>query len=424
MDTTKKLATYPMIIWGGLYYLLGCLSLTLDDPSNRISYIWLPAGVAVSAFLVTARVGWYRLFIFLFISRLLLDLSFLHPLLPSVAISVVSLGTDIGIAWSVRKYAKYNDELLRTATWVLATLILSTLSALVGVNILAMLEPTVAVSFKTFWIWWSANVTGTIFITPALLGLFWGDGKETGRTKLSVLLFACLTITLTSLMFLSKWEKQDGIALIYTLACLPMVLPIMAPVIFGNRVGAVCYILFSSIVMYSSWREIGPLFMKSLSTEESITLAQCYLSGVALLMVGIRIQNMLKAKNSDKTEYQKHSKNIAYTLNAVTGEITWNPHSSSELSERLVEIKSKDQLLLLLPYREEREKLILRWRNVLKNKQNNDGFRFRINLKNGEIILLEENNLICTVNQTGEFIIGFWEQIKKSDYYTSSRGEF
>ncbi|EUM16608.1 hypothetical protein L465_00422 [Enterobacter sp. BIDMC 29] len=424
MDTTKKIASFPIIMWGALYYLLGCLSLILDDPINLVSYIWLPAGVAVGAFLATVRAGWFRLFIILFVSRLLLDFSFSHPIVPSVLIAFISLGTDTCIAWCVRRFAKYNDEIRKTITWIFSTLILSTVSAIVGVNMLSLLEPSISVSFKTLWIWWSANVTGTIFITPALLGLYWTDETDKIRKTPLVVFYVSLIIISTSLIFLREWDKHDGIAIIYTLACLPIVLPVIAPVIFGNRIGALCFIIFSSIIMYSSWKEVGPLFMNALSTEESITLAQCYLSGAALLMVSIRVQNIVRFRSTEEPDMHEYSKSIGYTLNTNTGVISWNPYSTAEISAWLSNIKTKDQLLSLLPYEEERNHLNVRWESVVLNKQDNNAFRFRIKMESGKIALFEEKNLIYTVNQENVFIIGFWEQIKEKDYYTSPRGEF
>jgi len=55
MKADKKTLAVSLLAWGALYYLLGWISLNLDGPESRVAFIWLPSGVAVAAFLITAR---------------------------------------------------------------------------------------------------------------------------------------------------------------------------------------------------------------------------------------------------------------------------------------------------------------------------------------------------------------------------------
>ncbi|MCE2004240.1 MASE1 domain-containing protein [Enterobacter asburiae] len=165
----KKLWSAVMMTWGMLYYLLGYISLTLDDPDNRVSFIWLPSGVAVSAFLTTPRRSWLPLSFYLLLSRLLLDLTFHHQFIVSLALATISLVNDMAIAWCVRSFSRHHDEIHKVVTWIISTIVISALTAILGDLCLHFYDGVPLI--RGIWFWWSANVTGTLFITPALVGL-------------------------------------------------------------------------------------------------------------------------------------------------------------------------------------------------------------------------------------------------------------
>ncbi|VEA67982.1 Uncharacterised protein [Serratia rubidaea] len=61
--------------------------------------------MAVSAFLIFGRAYWPPLFLALFLTRVLLDVTLRHTLETSLALSVISLTNALAVAWCVRHFA-------------------------------------------------------------------------------------------------------------------------------------------------------------------------------------------------------------------------------------------------------------------------------------------------------------------------------
>ena len=398
----NKNSVMLLLLWGVLYYLLGYVSLTLDDPGSRVAFIWLPAGVAVSAFLLFSRQSWPLLFASLFIARLLLDFTFQHTVLVSLGLSAISLSNDLAIAWSVRHFARGRDELYKIIHWIMATLLVSAIAAFLGVMWLSLLHGTPAL--KGLWIWWSANVTGTLFVTPALVGLA-SPRLSPGRVSRSlslILLAAVLLITL--LTFTRTPAEAENIALTYTVACLPLALITLVAVLCDSRLASLAFILFSIVVMMASWYEAGPFYIGQLTSEESILLAQCYLSGSALLIVFIRAQK--RFSRTAAAEYL--IQDIAYSLDPQTGSLSWNPHACSPLRAELSHITTREALLAHIPDDDQKAQMQSRWQALLEHRAVEDGFRFMLLLDGHKpLLMVEKNTLVVAGNQT-DAIIGFW----------------
>ncbi len=196
MKADKKTLAVSLLAWGALYYLLGWISLNLDGPESRVAFIWLPSGVAVAAFLITARKQWLALLLTLFLARLMLGLTFHHTFHVSLVLALFSLTSHLGIAWCVQRFSRGYDRLHHIVTWVISTIVISALAALAGVGWLSLL----AGNWQMQWLWiaWSANVTGTLFVTPPLMGLLSPTNKEMRQASLPgvCLVFAVLLATL------------------------------------------------------------------------------------------------------------------------------------------------------------------------------------------------------------------------------------
>ncbi|MGU3413039.1 MASE1 domain-containing protein [Enterobacteriaceae bacterium C23F] len=417
LNTRQRAWVLTLPGWGVLYYVLGYLSLTLDDPGSRIAFIWLPAGVAVSAFLTSPRASWIWLFITLFIARLLLDITFHHVIAVSLGTAFISLLNDGVIAWIVRRFSRGRDDLNKVVTWIAATLLVSAVGAVAGVSWLSLLNGTPWL--KGLWIWWSANVTGTLFVTPALVGLVSAQiPQRTVPLALSLLLLLAVLIS-TLLIFARTPDNHQNIALTYTLACLPLILMMVTAVVCNARLGSIAFIAFSAVVVSASWHETGPFYLARLSTEESIILAQCYLSGAALLIVFIRAQ-----KSVGKTDRRSGaSQDIAYTLNPENGQIVWNPHACSPLSAELTAITSREGLLEHIPDEAQKAQLQRRWQSALEANAVEERFPFMLHLAGRRPVAMAEITTLPVVGAGSTVIVGFWVEEHSGLLHAASKGE-
>lgn len=409
----KKLWSAVMMTWGMLYYLLGYISLTLDDPDNRVSFIWLPAGVAVSAFLIAPHRNWLLLSFYLLLSRLLLDLTFHHQFVVSLVLATISLVNDMAIAWCVRYFSRYHDELHKVVTWIISTIVISALMAILGVLCLHFYDGVPLI--RGIWFWWSANVTGILFITPALVGLI--SYNEPRHGWLAYFL-PIVVLVVTFLIFTRKPDNAENIALTNSLACVPLVLVTITAVLCGKRPGSVAFILFSMVVIGASWYETGPFYIARLNTEQSIVLAQCYLSWSALLIVFIRAQKHMATDAVDSA-----IQDIAYSLNPDTGQVTWNPHADSPLRDRLAGISTREELLSCIPDAEQKSQLQARWQSVSSHHDVTYSFCFTLQLNDHTRLHMIETRTLMVTGNDATAIIGFWVKSRPSLHKSAPKGK-
>ncbi|MRS15867.1 hypothetical protein GJV06_13310 [Enterobacteriaceae bacterium RIT691] len=413
LNSAKLYQVWVLLAWGFLYFALGYLSLSLDDPGSRIAYIWLPAGMAVSAFLLSSRRSWPLLYLSLLIGRLALDVTFQHSLTVSLGLALISLTNDMAIAWTVRHFTRGRDLLFKVTTWFVATLCISAVAAAMGVSWLAWLQGTPYL--KGIWIWWSANVTGTLFVTPALVGLA-ANSTSAGRiSPLTSLLLLVAVLAVTLLIFFRTPGESESITLTYSVACIPLMLITVTAVLCNTLMGSLAFILFSTVVIAASWFETGPFYIARLTTEGSIILGQCYLCGSALLIVFIRAQKIFVQAN--KPEYLIQG--IAYSLNPQTGRIGWNPHTDSPLLAALSPIVTREALLAHIPDAGQQAQLLARWQAVSEYHSVEDGFRFVLELEGHKPVEIAENNTLMVAGS----IIGFWTQPHSGLFQLLSQGE-
>lgn len=412
----KSLTRYQilvLLVWGGGYFVLGYLSLTLDDPGSRIAYIWLPAGLTVSAFLLSSRRRWPLLYLSLLVGRLTLDVTFQHALPVSIGLAFISLTNDMAIAWAVRHFTRGRDLLFKVTTWLVATLCISAVAAVAGVSWLGLLHG--APLLKGVWIWWSANVTGTLFVTPALVGLAAYHQPPGRLSPLASLLLLAAVLAVTLLIFFRTPDAGDNIALIYSVACIPLILITVTAVLCNTRLGSLAFILFSAAVMAASWFETGPFYIARLTSEGSIILAQCYLSGSALLIVFIRAQKGFA--QTGKAQYLIQG--IAYALDPHTGQIGWNPHADSPLLAALSPIVTREELLRHIPDAGQKAQIQARWQAVSDHHSVEDGFSFALELEGHKPVEIVENNTLMVAGS----IIGFWTQAPAGLFQPPPQGE-
>lgn len=396
-----------LAIWGVLYFATGYLSLYLDDPVSRVSFVWFPAGIAVSAFLIVGRAYWATLFMVLFLVRTLLDVVMRHTLETSLIHSAISLSNDIAIAWCVRRLARPNDRLHMVVIWLLATLVVSVIAALLGCGWLAMRHE---IDFRqTVWIWWAANVVGTILLTTIVMGLCWKPEPFTARRWLVGGLLWLLLCASAWSIFHQPPGGPRGQAELFGLACIPVALMIAIPVLGGNRMGAFALLCFSAIVIYYSRHRLGPFFIPGLHQGEPLLLAQCYLSGTALLLTFVYIQKRIIDDGQTQQVQGPGRGRASWYLEPASGRLTWDKNLDTPFSRQLAGIDRAQRLLALLS-EPEREAMQKRWQAVLRGESVDDDFHFHLTLVPPHRIHIQESKLVALQGPNGMALVGYWDE--------------
>lgn len=392
-------------VWSVLYFTLGYFSLLLDDPASRVALVWFPAGVAVSAFLSSQRKHWLLIYIVLFLTRTLLDMTMRHSAGTSLVLSLVSLTCDLSVAWSVLRFAGHADDLRKAVVWLISVCVFSAVAALAGTSWLALQNGISIV--HSISIWWAANVVGNIMVTTVLTGLLRSGGPSLKQRWRSALAGALLMAVSTVLIFTLPPFREDEVGMIYTLACLPVLITVIIPMISGNRAGALVYTLFCSFVIYFSWQQIGPFFIKGLRHGEPLLVAQCYLAGTALLIIFIRIQTNSVLKG--KAAAQNAVSETAYCLDTTTGVIDWDPMTPHGMEKIISAVRSREALFTLVSPSVKAD-ITSRWQSALTANNIEEEYHFQLRLSDGQELAITERNLLCLPGPHGTVLIGYWSQ--------------
>jgi len=282
--------------WTVLYYIATYVSLTLDDPLDHVGFVWFPAGIGVAAFLVNEYRRWPWLLAMFLIGHLVVDFQFSHDIPIALALSVINVVADMATAWLVRRYAQVKDDLQIVLRWVVATLVVSALAAVLGVGGLAMFDN--APFGNLVWVWWGAHVSGVLYLTAVIMGLrgFQLGGSTTSAQAMviGVIAFVLMVVGAWLIFDSERLEMAHSqapwrAAWVFAQTAIPIALTVIVAISGGNRLGSLALLCLGAIVIYHSSEGTGPFFLKSLRPGESLMLAQCYLVGTALLIVFLRV---------------------------------------------------------------------------------------------------------------------------------------
>ncbi|ADZ40572.1 TPA: MASE1 domain-containing protein [Yersinia enterocolitica] len=400
----------PIVIWSFIYYLSGVISLKFDDPASHISIVWFPAGVATAAFLCARWHQWPVLLGCFVIINLALDNSIQENYLLSICYAILSMPSTMLIAWIVRHYSRQGDDLHVVLMWIFSTIIVSLLDALFfSLGFVLFNRGTFQ---EIFWVGFVADVTGIFFATTVIMGFFntrFRTHISPVKNRLSGSIIWVMLCLLTLLTFNNSLKEFSGNILhlhndmlIFTFACLPIILAVMLSISWGNLGGSIALLTLATIVIYFTGKGYGPFFINGLHHGEPLLLVQCYLTATALLMVFLRALTR-STHHFDETDGVQHA---VYQLNLSTGEIEWG-HLSGELVSIDPAIMSNMNKLIEQIHPDDRNKVLEHWCSS-DEKQNLPRLDFRFNDQKGTWVTITDSESILFSHHEPRMIIGNW----------------
>ncbi|MDM9561121.1 MASE1 domain-containing protein [Bordetella petrii] len=397
-----------LLFWAALYMASGFVSLELDDPSTRVAFVWLPAGVAVSAFLLTGGLlRWAVLFAALLASRLVLDAWAHHDVLRSVVIGCISLAGDAAIAWLLRRYARLGDDLYAVLVLIGATVVVSAIAAALGVGWLSYLR---TVSFlDTVWVWWAANVTGVL--VPAIVIMSWTDvagvPQRLGARAAAAGLVAWLLLGLCAWYVFAEMTPYTGkAALVFPLACAPILLAAVMSVAWGSRGGALALLSLAAIALYYAADNRGAFFPHGLRPGEPLLLAQCYLSATALLLAFLWVYTNGRRPGGAAANTPAA---IMYQYDPASGGLAWDGDPQAALGLDAAPLATLDELLARV-HPDDRAALRAHWAAVAQGRPGAP-LTLRVAAARGWVQVLDRGPTAIG-GAAGATVVGTW-QVKR-----------
>lgn len=399
-----KIYVFSIIFWVGIYLLLGYISLQLDNPHSRVEMVWFPAGAAVCAGLSIPRRLWPHLFFMFFITRTILDVLIRHSLETSLILSLISISGDFIIAGAVQFWGDRHDNLRKVCVWLSSTFIVCTFNAMLVASWLSTRHELNF--FDTASLWWAANVSGIIVTTTVLTGLF---RKRFSLTfcKISALVI-CISFVSACVVwvFNSPPVNAESAGLVYGLTCIPVFLVIIIHLIADNQAGAFSFLALCIGVIFFSWQRTGPFFINGLEPGEPLLIAQCYLSGAAVLMIFIRQLLYLSAGQSEDKK-KRVANEIAFRMDTTTGALDWDLSVDSSLHQLVTQFTDRNNLLRSVTP-DIAEQLLRRWESVISGSPVDDMLVFQVTFPDGTRHAVGERRLFYLYDQHKGFVVGYW----------------
>lgn len=403
-----------LLMWALAYYVTGLISLEFDDPVSQVAVVWFPAGVAVSAFLISQRSRWPLLFVVLLTTRIVLEYLWRHDWASTLVHSGLSLSAALCIAWLVRRFARPNDDLHAIVLWIIATVVVCALqAALIGAWLSLARDVPLQ---RLLWVIWIANITGVIFSTIAIMSLLHVDLNiyRTGwLARLSGVIAFLLMCLSTWFIFGvdSPWLKSSitdsaGSAMNFALACIPIIFCVVVSVTWGGRGATLALLTLATLVIHHTDMGQGPFFLKGLNPGEPLLLAQCYLCATALLLVFLRVLAK-SARRYDLDTGRAAGEGVMYRLHPESGEIYWDDNLREVLGIDAPVLSTVNDVLERV-HPKDREKLRRHW-STQQRRQGGASLTFRITAQGSDTQVICDNTPGLMADSTGEVIVGNWQ---------------
>ena len=286
------------------YVLAGRLGFLVSATNPIVSSVWPPSGVALAAMLLMGRRFWPGIAL----GALILNLTGTIMPLEGIAIAGGNTLEALAGAWllkSIRGFRLSLERLRDVLTLVVFGAIASTtVSATIGVAVLALSGDAGGIPYWTTWTtWFSGDAIGIVLITPLMLTwaagsplrVSWRDVIE--ASALAILLIACAV---------ALWQAPVS----YVYAIFP--LTIWAALRFGPRGATTAAFVVSAVAVAYTVSGIGP-FATSTAVNNFFIL-QTFIGVVALtnLIISAVIAERRTAESALRRSRQQHQDIVHY----------------------------------------------------------------------------------------------------------------
>ena len=285
-----------------VYVLVGRIGFMVSAVDPIVSSVWPPSGVALAALLLMGVRFWPGVFLGAFI----LNATGTIAPLPAMAIAVGNTGEALLATWLLTSvgFRPSLERLRDVLALVVLGAIATTVSATVGITVLAFVRGTFALPGWTIWTtWFSGDALGILLVTPLILT--WAAGPTPRVSKRDVIEASVLaTLVIASAVVL--WRAPVS----YVYAIFP--LTIWAALRFGVRGAAAASLVVSVIAVGYTVSVVGP-FATSTPVNNLFSL-QTFIAVLALtnLIIAAVIAERRTVESALQRSRQQHQDIVNY----------------------------------------------------------------------------------------------------------------
>jgi PAS domain S-box-containing protein len=285
-----------------VYVLAGRIGFMVSAVDPIVSSVWPPSGIALAAMLLMGPRFWPGVLIGAFI----LNVTGTIAPLPAMTIAIGNTGEALLATWLLTSvgFRPSLERLRDVLALVVLGAISTTVSATVGVAVLAFVRGTFALPGWTIWTtWFSGDALGIVLVTPLILT--WAAGPPPRVSRRDVIEASVLAIlVIASAVVL--WRAPVS----YVYAIFP--LTIWAALRFGVRGAAAASLVVSVIAVGYTVSVVGP-FATSTPVNNLFSL-QTFIAVLALtnLIIAAVIAERRTVESALQRSRQQHQDIVNY----------------------------------------------------------------------------------------------------------------
>lgn len=297
-EMTKNAAAVAIL--AGVYFLAGKLGLQLAYVNASASAVWPCTGIAIAALLVFG----FRVWPGILIGAFLVNLMTAGNVETSIGIAAGNTLEGLAAWYLVNQFANGKEAFARAQDIfkfaLLAGILATTVSASIGVTILATGGLADWSAFGSIWsTWWLGDAVGAVVVTPLLL--LWWENPHPRWTHKQMVELALLLLGLLG----TGWVVFGGVLhqelKNYPLEYLCIPFLIWAAYRFGRRKAATAVCVLSGIAAWGTVHGYGPFARETQNT--SLLLMQAFMGIMAVTTLALA---------AEVTEHQRSEERVKH----------------------------------------------------------------------------------------------------------------
>lgn len=370
MPLNRPSTTVATALWGALYLVAAIVSHRLNGPIDMTCYIWLPAGVAMAAFMLRPYREWPGLGAAFAVAQLVL--AAIERTNPAHAmLFVLDEAGSAALAVALVRLARVPLEGLY---FVRAMLVAGAVSALLGALFgAAWFAWSQGGSFgHVLRIWAASDFLGVLIVTPVLAA--WSRFRAfrsggTDRTDFLLGLAAVVALALSSyIIFDGNSDAKFGDGIGFALTYVPLFFAVVVALMWGGRGGSLAVLLLTLVALTQTAEGDGPFAVLDHHYGQSLLETQLYLGIAALLVLLVSaLKTTREQLHEQSAQWQNRvelalaaSGQLVYTIDPASGRIDWGGDVALMFGHEPASMASISTVLQLV-HPDDRDALRARW---------------------------------------------------------------
>lgn len=405
------------LLWAALYFLFGYVSHALNGSFVATGYIWLPAGITVSALLLTPTTRWFPLLVLLFAAQILLGWLEHRELWRMALFCLDEIGVAAVAVWLVRRAPFPMEGLYFVRGLLMVGVGASVVSGLFGAAWFALTQNTPF--WPTLRVWALSDLVGMLIMTPVLASWSQFRAARSGgiaRTEFLLGLAAFIAVIVTGYIAFDNDLDRVIFDIEFSSTYLPLFFIALVALLWGGRGGALSVAVLSLMAFVYNSLGRGPFVeLVQLHSSNALLELQVYLAVASLLSLLISaLKTTREQLHEDVARWKNEvelaltvSRQLVYCIDPKNQRVTWSGDAHSLLGIAQDQLRTLDQVLALV-HPLDQHRLRQRW---LEDDSNDirDDMPLRLLLAGGRVVgATDMSRSLLDPDDSLVMVVGAW----------------